>query len=237
MTELETLARAKMYMEKLANGINPVDESLIPDGEVVNNVRLSRCFFYVADVLRQVIENGGIGKPHRPAVKPFDLPAEQRAGFAFSDQPISVSEIVRRINALITDAETGALTNVMLTDWMKEIGILQNEISPDGRNRTRPTHQGEMLGITLETREGQYGPYVAVVYARSAQQFVLDNLDGVIRAVKEKKENEGKPWSAEEDDSLRKLFGTGAAAKEIAVQLKRSSGAVRGRLRKLGLKE
>lgn len=60
MTELETLQRAKMYMEKLANGINPLDDTMIPDGEVVNQVRLSRCFFYVADVLRQVIDNGGV---------------------------------------------------------------------------------------------------------------------------------------------------------------------------------
>ncbi len=59
MTELETLERAKMYLEKLANGVNPIDGSRIPDEEVVNNVRLSRCFFYVADVLRHVFENGG----------------------------------------------------------------------------------------------------------------------------------------------------------------------------------
>ena len=59
MTELETLERAKMYMEKLANGINPIDNSVIPDEDIVNNVRLSRCFFYVSDILRQVIENGG----------------------------------------------------------------------------------------------------------------------------------------------------------------------------------
>ena len=31
MTELETLERAKMYMEKLANGINPIDDTVIPD--------------------------------------------------------------------------------------------------------------------------------------------------------------------------------------------------------------
>lgn len=52
MTEIETLERAKMYMEKLANGINPIDDAVIPDEDIVNNVRLSRCFFFVANVLR-----------------------------------------------------------------------------------------------------------------------------------------------------------------------------------------
>ena len=59
MTELEKIKRAKIYMDKLANGINPIDETMVPDEDVVNNVRISRCFFFVSDVLQQVIENGG----------------------------------------------------------------------------------------------------------------------------------------------------------------------------------
>lgn len=73
MTELETLERAKMYMEKLANGINPIDGSVIPDENIVNNVRLSRCFFYVSDVLRQVIENGGVTPQKKIKKEPFSL--------------------------------------------------------------------------------------------------------------------------------------------------------------------
>lgn len=59
MTEIEKIERAKVYMEKLANGINPIDNTMAPDKDIINNVRLSRCFFFVSDVLRQVIENGG----------------------------------------------------------------------------------------------------------------------------------------------------------------------------------
>ena len=59
MTELEKIEYAKSFIDKLANGINPLDDSPIPDNDIANNVRLSRCFFYVSDILRQVIENGG----------------------------------------------------------------------------------------------------------------------------------------------------------------------------------
>ena len=52
MTELEKIERAKTYMEKLANGINPLDDTAAPDGDMINQVRLSRCFFFVSDVLR-----------------------------------------------------------------------------------------------------------------------------------------------------------------------------------------
>ena len=97
MTELETLERAKMYMEKLANGINPVDGIPVPDEDVINNVRLSRCFFYVADVLRQVIENGGVSPQKKLKKVPFSLPVEKRSAFVFSTTPIPISEVSKRI--------------------------------------------------------------------------------------------------------------------------------------------
>ena len=31
MTELETIARAKMYIDKLANGINPLDDTAVAE--------------------------------------------------------------------------------------------------------------------------------------------------------------------------------------------------------------
>ena len=35
MTELETMQRAKMYIDKLAKGINPLDDSVIPEDDNV----------------------------------------------------------------------------------------------------------------------------------------------------------------------------------------------------------
>ena len=59
MTELETMQRAKMYLDKLAQGIDPISGQEIPNDSVLNNVRLARCFFYVSGILDQVIANDG----------------------------------------------------------------------------------------------------------------------------------------------------------------------------------
>ena len=40
MTELEKIAYAKSFIDKLANGINPLDDTPIPDYDIANNVRL-----------------------------------------------------------------------------------------------------------------------------------------------------------------------------------------------------
>ena len=78
MTELETLQRAKMYMEKLAQGIDPITGVELPEDSALNNVRLARCFFYVSGVLDRVIANDGyIGA--KPKVKrvPFAITPEE----------------------------------------------------------------------------------------------------------------------------------------------------------------
>lgn len=235
MTELETLERARGYMEKLANGVNPIDGSQIPDGDVVNNVRLSRCFFYVADVLRQVIENGGVSQQKKEKKVPFSLPIEKRGGVDFSAQPISLSELTKRINDLVADENMVKLPFRAIREWLTELGMLEAVLGDDGKTTRRPTSRGEHMGITLESRMGQYGTYSVIVYNLDAQHFIVDNLDAILERERSKTENQGQPWLPEHDDCLRELYAKGIPIKEIAITLKRNSGAIRARLKKLGL--
>lgn len=179
MTELETMERARMYMEKLANGINPIDDTVVPHDEIVNNVRLSRCFFYVADVLRRVIENGGVMPQKKVRNMTFALPMEERARFEYSDTPIPISEIAKRINAL-TDEAMKPLSYRAIRDWLSSLDMLEDTLNGEGKTTKRPTQRGESMGILLENRIGRNGPYFVVVYTSAAQHFILDNLDAVI---------------------------------------------------------
>ena len=54
------------------------------------------------------------------------------------------------------------------------------QIGPDGKSRRVPTHNGLMLGMSSETRQGQYGEYHAVFYNAAAQRFVLDHLPDIL---------------------------------------------------------
>ena len=180
VTELEMMERAKMYIDKLANGVNPLDDSTIPDGDVVNQVRLSRCFFFVSDVLRRVIENGGVETRAKAKTVPFELPYEKRARFEYSEKPIPITEIARRINALKPIESMKNLKYANITTWLLEIGMLKLEEIAEGKNGKRPTAVGNEAGITLEERTSSNGPYQVVVYDKKAQMFILDNLDAII---------------------------------------------------------
>ena len=236
MTELEKIERAKMYMDKLANGINPIDDTMAPDDDLINNVRLSRCFFFVSDVLRQVIENGGT----RPAVNqkpkklPLEIPIEKRSQFVYSEVPIPASEIAKRINALADNDAMQKLTYSGILTWLTEIGMMEWVITSDGKHTKRPTEIGKETGISVEERTGSKGTYQVVVYNRAAQHFIVDNLDAILAAENMHKQMQGAPWTKEQDDCLIDLYKKSVPVSEIAIALKRSTSAVRGRLKKLG---
>lgn len=188
MTELEKIARAKLYMEKLANGINPLNDQSIPEEELINNVRLSRCFFFVADVLRQVVENGGTKPVKRAEKAPLEVTVEVRSRFAYSDTPIAASEIARRVNDLIDTDKMKKLSYAGIAAWLIEAGLLEQVQTSAGRQRKRPTENGRAMGISIEDRVSQNGPYQVVVYNTEAQHFIVDNLDAITAQMRNAKE-------------------------------------------------
>jgi len=241
MTELEKMQRAKMYIDKLANGINPLDNLPAADTDIINNVRLSRCLFYVSDILRQVIDNNGVVNRSKISRQPFFISAEKAAQFAISPTPISVSEITKRLNDLVDTEKFRKLSYTSITGWLIEIGALQTTSAKDGKNVKRPTEQGEELGISTEKRLGLYGEYSVVLYNEKAQEFILDNIEAIISYASSMKkattasENQWRPWTSVQEECLIDLFNKDVPISEIAVTLKRSEGGVRARLKRLGL--
>lgn len=236
MTELEKIERAKMYMDKLANGINPIDDTIVPDDDLINNVRLSRCFFFVSDVLRQVIENGETKSVvnKKPKKRPLEIPFEKRNQFSYSKIPIPASEIAKRINSLADNDNMKKLTYSGILTWLTEIGMMEWALTSDGKRTKRPTKIGEETGISVEERMGNNGPYQVVVYNNDAQHFIIDNLDAILTAENMQTEMQGAPWTKDHDDCLIDLYKKSVPVSEMAITLKRSTSAVRGRLKKLG---
>lgn len=183
MTELEKIAYAKSFIDKLANGINPIDNQPVAEYDIVNNVRLTRCFFYVSDILRQVIENGGTTPPKKKRKCAFNITQEQLSQYPYSESPISISEIAKKINALVDTEQMKQLSYKQLTGWLLSINALIEQRNANGKSQKRPTEMGRQLGISLEMRNGMNGEYQVVVYNKEAQTFILDNIDAIITLV------------------------------------------------------
>lgn len=244
MTQQEKLERAKLYIDKLAEGINPLDGTRLPENDIVNNIRISRCFFFVSDILRQVIENG-IDEPKKKqqSKKPFYLSETAKARLIPQNEPTYVKYITEKINSVSDDEAVTKLKATSVTSFLVEIGMLEVVQCENGKNAKLPTKDGESIGISIEKRQTQYGSYLLARYNESAQRFIFDNIDAIIEynnKTRPKKEKKKEPddivWSPGLDAFILDLVSNNVPVYEIAERLHCSRSAVERRISKLLLK-
>lgn len=110
----------------------------------------------------------------------FYIAEEQLSHFEYSDTPIPISEITRRINDLTEDDSRKKLRATDITDWLLSINVLKIK-ELNGKPSKLPTYDGTKLGLSVERREKDDGErYYITLYNRKAQEFVIDNLNSVI---------------------------------------------------------
>ncbi|MGN0657742.1 MAG: hypothetical protein ACI4KR_13220 [Ruminiclostridium sp.] len=175
MTELDKMKRAQMYIQKMAEGINPLTDETVGDNDLVNNVRISRCLYYVSDILKQVIANNGIvgGKS---GSGPFFITDEQRALLAPFEQPVFAKDIVERINEITAENRCKKFAARWITEYFVSLGMIE-----EGYSGKAATESGKEFGIITESRISMRGGEYAVnKYTPDAQRFIFDNLDAIV---------------------------------------------------------
>lgn len=180
---LELVKHAKDYIEKMANGINPLNDEKVSDNDLINNVRIIRCLFYVNDILREVIQNGGVVRNNKKSKKDtFYLDNETISKYDYSEGDLPISKIVKKINNLNNNENMTNLKVSSICNWLVSIGLLK-EIEENGKKTKRPTDTGLNLRMCVERRTGYYGEYIIVMYRKSMQQFIIDNFSNLLEFI------------------------------------------------------
>lgn len=169
------LLKAAAWVEALAKGIDPTTCKPADRDDVINKVEVTRCLFYAAEVLKRCARK----ELSSNAKKPFNLSFAERRNFKFSERPISISEFARRINELRPDSMM-KFNYERARNWLIQNGFLQVARS-GSHSGCLPTEQGEKLGIRLEERTINGSDKLIVVYSKEAQEFLLDNLDSILK--------------------------------------------------------
>ena len=138
-----------------------------------------------------------------PDREDFTITPSQLAGFEYSQANIPVSEITRRLNALIDPVYVKELKNGVITDWLTQVGMLTN-IIVNNKLRKQPSDSGRKMGIITEERVSRYGTkYEAIYYDLNAQHFITDNIGAMIelnkqRTKKRQKSTDGRQSGEEQ---------------------------------------
>lgn len=194
MNELEKIAYAKSFIDKLSLGIDPTTGEQVSRNDVIFNPRISKCLSYVSEILNHlVINNGRLPAEYRNHLTEFQLGEANRDSFRFSDEPISISEFCSRINELADLTVCKKLSAAKVNEWLirvRFLEVIENTENSASSSKTKkyPTAQGFEMGISTELRQGSKGSYTVLLYNRNMQKFMLDNIDGIISYINSKDE-------------------------------------------------
>ena len=181
MTELETIAYTKSFIDSMAKGLNPITGKRVPESDLLNNVRVSRCLYQVSDYLRQLIENGGlhVDAPLR-AAPTFDLPPEAVARFPFSDTPLTLEEMIGHLYVLAGRPGMASLHPQSLVAALAEAGLVEEKGQKQQR-QISVTEAGQAAGLRMEERRAPGNTVFRVLTLDlQAQALVLDLLPRII---------------------------------------------------------
>ena len=138
MTESEKIAYAKTFIDKMANGINPLNNMPARAEDLINQVRISRCLFYVSEILGRAIdaESKREAREHKKKVKtraknraPFTITAEQLLAFSYTELPLSITAFTKKVNFLVwQELEASRMKRLnyrQIIAWMLKTGLLE----------------------------------------------------------------------------------------------------------------
>lgn len=171
--EQERMDIAIKYVERIADGHNPVNNEPLVNDNILNNPNMIRCMYFIKDVLEEVQRNGGIvgGKSGKGSTLPF--PLEVLDEFTYTEDK-SITHVLNQIYEPIGERNVKKVSINKVTAALKDDGYLLEEPNLEtGKTRKVPSAKGKELGIYLVDREYNGRMYQSVTYNKNAQEYIV----------------------------------------------------------------
>ncbi|MBE6988532.1 MAG: hypothetical protein E7432_07165 [Ruminococcaceae bacterium] len=196
MDKIKVIQHARSYMDKLSKGIDPI--SGMDSTSLLQQEQLRKCFAFVSDILEEIVDNNGLvnlpdvnGHNYQIVKKKaaFSLNSQQKAKVRITNELINPSSFIKNINAVVDDSSMEKLSLKTVNQWLLDKGYISETKAMTFVNRTIkvPTPYSEGIGIfeqvVVDKSTGETKKELR--YSRQAQQFILDNLDEIIKYGKE----------------------------------------------------
>ena len=183
VVDIKKLETAIMYLQRITEGHNPVNNMPVDEDSIINNPNVVRCMSFIKDVLETLKQNDGyIGrKPRKSKGNKPALPLECLKDFEYNGDK-SITKFVEQICGLYDVSEYARLTYEPITKWLKQNGYLYEKYDNEfGKKVTEPTDKGNKIGIKSERRKNSEGQgYIYITYNQKAQELIVQNMKHII---------------------------------------------------------
>lgn len=145
--DLTKLDVAIKYVERMADGCNPLNNDPLGEKDILNNPNIIRCMYFIKEVLEEVRNYDGVfgGRKEKSAAIPF--PTEILEEFAYREDQ-SITHVLNQIYEPIVGLNVKKVSAAKVTAALKEDGYLLEQLNPKtGKTRKVPGAKGKELGI------------------------------------------------------------------------------------------
>lgn len=179
--DLKKLDISLEYIKRMAEGHNPINNEPLENDSVLNNPNVIRCFYFIEDVLKQVRDvDGKIGGKKKKKV----FPLEHLINYTYR-RDLSISHFVDQLNEGLDETIYKKLGYGKITSWLKAMDYLKEvEDTEWNKKKCIPSTKGKELGIYTEERESFQGrKYLAIIYNKNAQEFIVKNMENILDGI------------------------------------------------------
>lgn len=180
--DLNKLKVSIKYVDRISKGCNPVNNLPLEENEALNNPNVIRCMEFVKDVLEAVEKNEGlIGNSNYKSNERIEkFPFEILKEFKYEEDK-QITYFIKQVYAPIIEENPRMISTKRITDWLIKDGYLQEEFSEKYDKKIKiATAKGKDIGIFNEEREARGNHYMAVVYGKKAQEYIVLNWDKIL---------------------------------------------------------
>ena len=181
------LKKSKDYIDKLVEGINPVNGKPISTREVIYDYKVSRQLEFLSEYIKNEIkrlENNEKAKKEDEddELMEFELTDTELKKIELSEKPISLADICNMLNHLRPSSKMRKLKSISAIEVLNAFGMIDRV-----RRKIIPTEQGTALGIQFKEFQSNGATLTKVLYSKEAQQFVIDHLKEITEINKTKR--------------------------------------------------
>ncbi|MBR2104770.1 MAG: hypothetical protein IKQ30_01585 [Bacteroidales bacterium] len=181
------LKKSKDYLDKLVEGINPVNGKPISTREVIYDYKVSRQLEFLSEYVKNEIkrlENNEKAKKEDEddELMEFELTDKELKKIELSEKPISLADICNMLNHLRPSSKMRKLKSISAIEVLNAFGMIDRV-----RRKIIPTEQGTALGIQFKEFQSNGSTLTKVLYSKDAQQFIIDHLKEITEINKTKR--------------------------------------------------
>ena len=194
MDKVLKIERAKMYLDLLSKGIDPVSGQRITSDPGFPNEKIKNCFTFITEILNEYVElnrkverledDNDSNKVVVMKKLKFAVTDEQCSKIKLSEKPITVMSFMKNINSVIDNDTMTRLTSTRLNKWLINRGLFYASKTQIIVNKTvyKPSELADGIGIFEEEyvnkRSGEVK--MRIKLSPNAQLFILDNIQEII---------------------------------------------------------